>query len=145
MTKADLSELNFRKGYNCAQTVLQTFKDDLGITEDQAMLVSSAFGAGIGLTRNVCGAVTGMAMLLGLKLGYTDPDDGDTKMKLYQITKEAINEFEKEFGSIECYELLGLKKGEFLGEPKIRTEQYYQERPCIRVIRKAVTIAEKYL
>lgn len=145
MTRTELSEQIFRKGYNCAQSVFLTFLDDVKIPQEQAMLITSPFGAGIGQTRNICGAVSAMAMLFGLKKGYTDPQDSTHKKLLYQLTREAICEFEKEFHTVMCYELLHLKKGEILEEPKVRTEQYYQERPCIKIIQTAVKITEKYL
>lgn len=144
MTRPELSEQIFRKGYNCAQSVLLTFLDDVNLPHEQAMLITSPFGAGIGQTRYICGAVSAMAMLLGLKKGYIAPQDSAQKKLLYQLTREAVYEFEKEFGSVMCYELLHLKKGEVLEEPKVRTEQYYQERPCIKIIQKTVQITEKY-
>ena len=55
------------------------------------------------------------------------------------------SEFESEKGSIICRELLGLEKGEDLGEPSVRTEEYYRSRPCIGACRTAAEIAARYL
>ena len=44
-----------------------------------------------------------------------------------------------------CRELLGLAKGEDLEEPAVRTEEYYQSRPCVGACRKAAELLEAYL
>ena len=63
---------NFKNGYNCAQAVLLAFSDELEIDEKTLALISSSFGGGMGRMREVCGAVSGMFMVAGLKYGYSD-------------------------------------------------------------------------
>ena len=41
--------------------------------------------------------------------------------------------------------LLGLEKGEDLEEPAVRTEAYYQSRPCVKACRRAAEILEEYV
>lgn len=145
MKRADRAEELFRQGYNCSQTVYATFADILGMSVDDAARQVSAFGAGFGKLREVCGAVSGMTMLAGILKGYSDPADRDGKIALYKLEQEMCAEFEKEMGSIICREMLGLEKGEDLAEPAVRTEEYYQSRPCVKACRVAASIAEKYL
>lgn len=145
MNRADRAEELFRKGYNCSQSVFAAFADVLGMTVEEAAGIASPFGAGFGKLREVCGAVSGMTLAAGYLKGYDDPADYESKKELYRLIQKMCAEFEEQKGSIICRELLGLQKGEDQAEPAVRTEEYYQSRPCIGACRTAAEIAEKYL
>lgn len=145
MNRADRAEALFREGYNCSQTVVATFADVLDMSVEDAAKMSSALGAGVGKMREVCGAVSGMALIASQLKGYSDPKEVEGKKALYKLVQDMCHEFEEQMGSIVCRDLLGIKKGEDLAEPAVRTEEYYQQRPCIRACRCAAEIVEKYL
>ena len=65
MNKADSAEELFRMGYNCSQSVYAAFAEDLGMSVEEAAKRASPFGAGFGKLREVCGAVSGMVLVLG--------------------------------------------------------------------------------
>lgn len=144
MNRADRAESLFRQGYNCSQSVFAAFADVLGMTVEEAAGIASPFGAGFGKLREVCGAVSGMTLLAGYLKGYSDPTDFEGKKAVYALIQKMCSEFEEKQGSIICRELLGLSKGEDLAEPAVRTEEYYQSRPCVKACRIAAEIAEKY-
>ena len=144
-TRADRAEALFRQGYNCSQSVFAAFADVVGMSVEEAAQLASPFGAGFGKLREVCGAVSGMTMLAGKLKGYSDPEAREEKVELYKLIQKMCAEFEEKEGSIICRELLGLEKGEDLGEPAVRTEEYYRSRPCLGACRTAAEIAEKYL
>lgn len=144
-TRADRAEALFRQGYNCSQSVFAAFADVVGMSVEEAAQLASPFGAGFGKLREVCGAVSGMTMLAGKLKGYPDPKAREEKVELYKLIQKMCAEFEEKEGSIICRELLGLEKGEDLGEPAVRTEEYYRSRPCVGACRTAAEIAEKYL
>lgn len=145
MNRADRAEELFRQGYNCCQSVFAAFADLAGLTTEEAAKIASPFGAGFGKMREVCGAVSGMTLLAGYLDGYSDPADYESKKELYALIQKMCAEFEAREGSLICRELLGLQKGEDLGEPSVRTEEYYRSRPCIGACRTAAEIAEKHL
>lgn len=145
MNRADRAEELFRQGYNCSQSVFAAFADAVGMTTEEAAKLASPFGAGFGKLREVCGAVSGMTMVAGRLNGYDDPSDYEAKKALYALVQKMCAEFEEKQGSIICRELLGLEKGEDIGEPSVRTEEYYRSRPCIGACRTAAEIAAKYL
>lgn len=145
MSRADKAEELFRRGYNCSQSVFAAFADVVGMTEEEAAKLASPFGAGFGKLREVCGAVSGMTMVMGKVKGYSDPGDYEGKKALYAIIQKMCAEFEEKHGTLICRELLGLKKGEDIGEPAVRTEEYYRSRPCIGACRTAAEITEKVL
>ncbi len=144
-TRANRAEALFRQGYNCSQSVFAAFADVVGMSVEEAAQLASPFGAGFGKLREVCGAVSGMTMLAGKLKGYSDPKAREEKVELYKLIQKMCAEFEEKEGSIICRELLGLEKGEDLGEPAVRTEEYYRSRPCVGACRTAAEIAEKYL
>ena len=145
MSRADRAEELFRQGYNCSQSVFAAFADVVGMTTEEAAKLASPFGAGFGKLREVCGAVSGMTMVAGKLCGYDYAADREGKIALYKLIQNMCAEFEAKQGTIICRELLGLKKGEDLGEPAVRTEEYYRSRPCVGACRTAAEIAEKYL
>ena len=145
ISKADRAEELFRQGYNCSQSVFSAFADELGMSVEESAKLASPFGAGFGKLREVCGAVCGMTMLVGAVKGYSDPTDSEGKKALYELEQKMCAEFEAVHKTIICRELLGLKKGEDLEEPAVRTEEYYKSRPCVSACRTAAEIAEKYL
>ena len=142
MNKADSAEELFRMGYNCSQSVYAAFAEDLGMSVEEAAKRASPFGAGFGKLREVCGAVSGMVLVLGDLCGYQDPTDAAGKQALYALVQRLCGSFEKSEGSLICRELLGLAKGEDLAEPAVRTEEYYQSRPCVGACRRAAEILE---
>ncbi len=145
MNKADSAEELFRMGYNCSQSVYAAFAEDLGMSVEEAAKRASPFGAGFGKLREVCGAVSGMVLVLGDLCGYQDPTDAAGKQALYARVQRLCGSFEKSEGSLICRELLGLAKGEDLAEPAVRTEEYYQSRPCVGACRRAAELLESYL
>ena len=136
----------FEGGYNCAQSVVLAFKDELGIDEKSCAVMSEGFGGGMGRTRSVCGAVSGMVMLAGLKLSGGVAGDMETRTKVYAVVQEMLKEFKEEFSTTVCAELLGenLPKDN-KAVPTERTDSFYKKRPCSEIVRVAAGIAYKHL
>ena len=145
MNRSDRAEELFRMGYNCSQSTFGAFCDVTGLSLDEAMKIASPFGAGFGKLREVCGAVTGMCLVLGYVKGYNDPKDKDAKIRVYKLVQDMCNEFKEKMGSCICRELLNLKEGEDLPELAIRDENYYKSRSCVNVCRVAAEIVSKYI
>ena len=55
----------FHEGYNCSQSVVLAFADLTGVDEALLEKISIGLGGGVGRLREVCGAVSGMAMVAG--------------------------------------------------------------------------------
>lgn len=136
---------NFRSGYNCAQSVFLAFAEDVGFDKETALKLSSSFGGGMGRLREVCGAVSAMFAIAGLKKGYTTPNNDDIKAKHYELIQSLAEDFKSKFGTIICRELLELPEGKDSPIPSKRTEEYYQTRPCESFIRFASEIIENKL
>ena len=144
-SRADEAERLFRQGYSCSSSVFAAFADTVGMTTEQAAKIACPFGAGVAGLREVCGAVAGMTMLGGYLLECPDASNQTNKKAMYAEVKAMCNAFEETEGSLICRELLGLKKGETLAEPKVRDEEYYRSRPCLRACRRAADIVEQHI
>lgn len=105
------------QGYNCAQCVILAFDDIISGDKELLSQAVAGLGSGIGASGNICGAVTGSAIVLGL-VHHTLP-----RPELYRHTREAVHDFEKLEGYTDCRDLK--KSG---------------GKPCIDLISDAVTL-----
>jgi C_GCAxxG_C_C family probable redox protein len=135
----------FKMGYNCSQSVTLSFQEECGIEQQTLLRLSASFGGGMGRLREVCGAVSGCFMVLGLLYGYDDPKDREAKTELYRKVQEIAQKIRKANGSIVCKELLGLTGDQFSHVPEERTKEYYKKRPCVQIVGMAAGILEEYI
>lgn len=135
----------FESGFNCAQSVFAAYADLFGMDRETALKLSCPMGGGMGRMREVCGAVSAMSMLSGLKDGNTDPHDEEAKRAAYEIVRKMAQAFKEENQTIICRELLGISGMEKSAAPSERTESYYASRPCKGLVCCAARIVEKYL
>ena len=133
----------FLSGYNCAQAVAVAFTDVTGLTEAQAAKMASAFGGGMGRMREVCGAVSGMLMVLSFVYGYDTPGDDISKKRLYSQVQELAAKFREENGSIICREIL--KNPPSDPNPTPRTGEFYAKRPCAKMVMTAARLLEQFM
>ena len=133
----------FLSGYNCAQAVVVAFTDVTGLTEQQAAKMASAFGGGMGRMREVCGAVSGMLMVLSYVYGYDTPGDDISKKRLYGQVQALAAGFRAENGSIICREIL--KNPPSDPTPTPRTAEFYAKRPCAKMVMTAARLLEQFM
>jgi len=105
-TRSEVAVETFLSGYNCAQAVLSTYGHELGLDTETALKVATGLGAGMGRQGEVCGAVTGAILALGLKYGRGGQQDRSATERTYQKTQELIGQFEQRHGSCLCRVLL---------------------------------------
>ena len=89
--------------FNCCQSVLVTFAEDIGLTEQQAFDLGANFGSGM-RCGSVCGTLTGALMVLGMK-GYDE-----------EQSTAFLRKFREDHGEINCAALL--KKSHEAGIPR---------------------------
>lgn len=134
----------FAQGCNCAQSVVVAFCDVTGLEPDYAARLSSSFGGGMGRLREVCGAVSGMLLVVGLLYGYDQPGPEDIhKKEHYALVQALAGEFRDAFGTIICRELLDNPPSD--PNPTPRTADFYQTRPCARFVAEAARILDAYM
>lgn len=143
MTHSEKATELFMQGYNCAQAVAVAFSDVTGLESGFAAKISAAFGGGMGRLREVCGAVSGMFMVLSHLYGYDAPNAGPEKKLLYTRVQELGNKFREINGSIICRELLDNPPSD--PNPSPRTAEYYAQRPCVRMVMTAADLLDDFI
>lgn len=105
LTKEEVNALH-EEGWNCAQSVLASVCEDYGLDRDTAYRMAAFFGGGM-RRGEMCGAVTGALMALGLKYGDENNRQRSDSIKF-------IKSFQDKFGSCICRELIpdGMSKKE---------------------------------
>ena len=110
------------KGYNCAQCVLMSLSDKLGVDEDMAAKLTAAFGSGFAATGEICGAMSALGIAEGLAGNDSTPQ---AKLKAMKATKVMFDQFKDENGGrFRCRDLKGKE----------------DTRSCPELIRQAVAI-----
>ena len=95
-----------KKTCNCAQAVIATYSDMVGITEQQAMNLGNAFGSGMGNMEGTCGALTGAAIIVGLATG--------DKLRSRKVMTKIMTQFQERNGATQCKLLKGVGTGHVL-------------------------------
>ena len=133
----------FEKGYNCSQSAAGVFAEGLGVDERTMFKIASGFGGGIARGGDICGAVTGAIMALGLKY-FEGNDIQKSKAEVYRIVKEFKKRFKKRHKSIVCRKLLGVNIGTAKGAAKFAAEDLHHK-ICSGLVRDAVEIVEEMM
>ena len=144
MTRGEKAESYFRKGFNCAQSVVMAFHGETGLSEEASAKLASSFGGGLGRMREVCGAVSGMAIVLGILYGYADPRKPNASRDHYERVQALAGKFREVTGSVVCRELLG-DRSRITATPEPRTAEYYKKRPCAELVKLAADILDEYI
>ena len=138
----------FVGGYNCAQSVAVAFCDVTGLDEKFTARMVSSFGGGMGRMREVCGAVSGMAMVASGLSPAADPKNMTERQQNYALVQRFADSFRRENGDIVCRRLLGLEPRQEAAEttmPSERTAEYYKKRPCVEYVATAARIVALYI
>jgi C_GCAxxG_C_C family probable redox protein len=144
-TKAEKARGYFDQGFNCAQAVFVAFAEEMGLDQATALRLSSSFGGGMGGLREVCGAVSGMFMVMGMLKGYDRPDDPEAKKRHYQKLQQMAAQMSEQHGTLICRDLLRQSQIKAAPVPAERGAAYYAKRPCARYVETCATLLEDAL
>jgi len=100
--------INFPIGrpYNCCESVLLALKDYLRVESDIIPKVGTGIGAGVSLNGLLCGAVSSVAMAIGIKYGRISAEENP--QPVWNMVDKYVAEFEDKFGYVNCRQLTGL-------------------------------------
>ena len=94
-TKTDIAVAKFSADYNCAQAVLYSFCDNLQFDKDTALRMACGFGAGMARKQEVCGAISGGILAIGLKHGRGEGQEKTVTEETYRKVRELMARFEE--------------------------------------------------
>ena len=115
----------FLKGFNCSESTLLGISESLDKKCKFIPQIASGFGGGFGRHGEVCGAISGSVMALGLVYGRKDPKDTGTKEKTYGIVDEYLKKFKEKYGTLTCRELTGCDMLTPEGSKKAKDEKVH--------------------
>jgi len=144
MTKSAQTLASFKDGFTCSSAVFSSFSEELGLDSETAKKISCGFGAGISKTGNICGAVSGAIMVIGLKYGKTKEGDDAATEKTRALVRKFMQEFTEHHGSVNCTELLGYNLSNPAEYEKARDSKLFVTR-CPELVGDAAAILEKIL
>jgi C_GCAxxG_C_C family probable redox protein len=145
MERSEQAIAKFADGFNCAQSVLFSFCDDLGLDKEKALKIACGFGAGMGRKEEVCGAVTGGIMVIGAKYGRGENDERKATEIAYAKVRELMDKFSQIHGTYLCRKLLnGCELTTEEGQ-KIFKENDYLNKVCKPCVKSVVEIVENII
>lgn len=139
MTHVEKAAAIFKEKFNCAQAVLGAYAEDFGMSEEEALRVAICFSGGM-RNAEVCGAVSGALMVIGLKYGQVD----DGKTVSYGKAVEFMDKFKKENGSYICKEILGYDISTADGMKNASEKNLFND-ICPKMVESAVKILEEMI
>jgi C_GCAxxG_C_C family probable redox protein len=135
---------SFNSGFSCSQAICTAYFQTFGIDRVTARKVSCGFGAGIARSGNLCGAVSGAIMVIGLAYGMARSGDVAAKEKTYRAVNDFLREFTRRNGSTDCTPLIGFD----LSDPsqlEMAKEKKAVMTKCPRFVRDAAEILDDIL
>jgi C_GCAxxG_C_C family probable redox protein len=144
MTRSDEARASYLSGFTCSSAVFSAFSEELGLEMELAKKIGCGFGGGISKTGNICGAVSGAIMVVGLKYGKTMKGDDAATEKTRAQVREFMQEFTRRHGSVNCTELLGYNLGNPEEYARARESKLFVTK-CPELVGEAVAILEKIL
>ena len=139
LVAAETAARYFDEGNNCAEAVLRTFAADSGL-EAEVVRLATGFGGGMGRAGDVCGALSGAVMALGLRFGRLEGDDEAAKERCYAATAELRERFRAACGAVDCRDLTGLELSTEEGR-RLAEERDIHATVCRNCVREAAQIA----
>jgi len=134
----------YSRGYSCSMAIFSAYAPGLGLDVETAASIASPFGAGISLTGEICGAVSGALMVIGLAQRKEDIRDGPSREEVYELSRRFIAEFSARNGSVMCTDLVGYDLSQEEQYRQAREQKVFSAR-CPKLVRDAGEILERIL
>jgi C_GCAxxG_C_C family probable redox protein len=143
MSRIETAVSRFKDGCNCSQAILATYGEAFGLPPETALRVACGFGGGM-RRADVCGAVTGALMVLGLRHGPTSCPGQPQKNETYAQVQAFHARFAERQGTVMCRDLLGCDISTPDGQQKAQAKQLFKT-ICPEAVKVAAEILEKML
>lgn len=132
-----------QRGFNCCESVLLGLCEEMKVESPLIPQIATGFGGGIGHTGDICGAITGAVLALGIRFGRKDPQDTTTRDRLYLLVESFLEEVKSTLGYIDCFDLIGVRLNTEEGLKKYREENLREK--CRLIVTTVEGIAKRYL
>jgi C_GCAxxG_C_C family probable redox protein len=143
-SKVDEAIKCFEGNCNCCQSMILIYGPRYGLKDDVGIRLGTGFAGGLARHGEVCGAVAGAIMVIGLSNGMTSEDDMDARDKTYELVNEFIKRFKEKNSSIKCLDLLGCDLRTPEGREKAKSEGLF-ETLCPKFVKTSAEILEEII
>jgi C_GCAxxG_C_C family probable redox protein len=134
----------YSRGYNCSMAIFSAFAPDHGLDAETAARIASPFGAGVAKTGEICGAVSGALMVIGLTQRLGEVRDPSSRDRVYALSKRFIDEFMTRNGSVNCTDLMGYNLSDPEQFAEAREKKLFATR-CPKLVKDAGEILDGLL
>jgi len=125
--------------------VLYAFREEGDLSAETALKIACGLGAGMARKEEVCGAVTGGILVLGMRHGRGSKDDRSAQERTYAKTRELMDRFSEKHGTVICRKLLnGCELTTEEGQ-KYFKENDLLNKLCVPCVQSIVVILESIL
>ncbi len=117
--------------------MLYAFRVESDLPEETALKIACGLGAGMGRKEEVCGAVTGGILVLGMRHGRGSKDDRSAMELTYLKTRELMDGFAKKHGTFICRKLLdGCELTTEEGQRRFKENDFFKKicAPCVQSV-----------
>jgi C_GCAxxG_C_C family probable redox protein len=143
MSKTEKALHLFANNFNCAQSVLAACGPDTGLDERTCLMMTAPFGGGLARNGEVCGAVSGALMTIGLRDGAAmAADPASARAELYGRTDAFLQAFRQRNGGLTCRELTGCDLHTPEGQQQFKERELHQKL-CTKLIASAIELLEQ--
>jgi len=144
MSKTERAAALFEEGFSCSQAVFAAFSEELGLDRESSLRLAQALGGGMAHLGEVCGAVSGAFLAIGLKHGRTRAADLEARDRTYALEQRFADAFKRRHGALRCPALLGVDLGTAEGMALARERNLFKSR-CAAYVRSAAEILDEIL
>ncbi|MEM2533445.1 MAG: C-GCAxxG-C-C family protein [Candidatus Nezhaarchaeales archaeon] len=138
--------------HGCSQCVLKALQEHLQLGDGESFKAASAFAGGVARMGEVCGALSGGIMAIGLAYGREKLEDARFSpryAKAMELAVDLYQRFEKEFGSVKCRDIQTFLFGRaFDLKNPVEYEEFVRAgayEKCPEVVKKAAQLAAELI
>ncbi len=131
----------FAGGLNCAQAVLSVFCEDYGLDAATACRLACGLGGGC-RSGEICGALSGAVVVVGLRYGNEAGEDAEGKARCYDETRRYMERVRQDGQPLRCADILGYDVSTAEGTRLAREKGLLKTR-CPAMVKKAVQLLEE--
>ena len=142
MSKAKTA-VEYFETYNCAQATLLAYAVDYGLEKNKALQVAVGLGGGMGRKQEVCGAVSGAVVVLGLASDFREEDGRPKINACYETVHRFIDDFTREKGAVKCRDLINCDLTSEEGQKYFK--EHNVKESCRGYVRLCCELLDKYL
>jgi C_GCAxxG_C_C family probable redox protein len=101
--------------------------------------VATCFGGGLGRRGEICGALAGALIAVGLQKGRRRGEGDEVKERSYKFAAQVVESFRNRFGTILCRELINVDLAEANGREVYRRKDIHNKY-CVDFVAEAVRL-----